>query len=170
MLRCCVGTFHVLLISVLSLSQTSCALFLSLDEFEESLDGGALDGGIEADAESDADDPFDGGACSLSIDPVAHNFGPVPVGSVSASVQLEVVNNLYDAVGPLTIFAGSPPSPYFTMLGQTCEGTTLARGSSCTVEFVFSAEFPGKYSTSVVIRAAAHDCAIAFLEGGAPPG
>ena len=156
MRRCRIRFPRVLsaIVLVLPLAQ-GCAQFLSLDEFEESSGG---------ETEKDA-----GGACSLGIDPLTHNFGPVPVGVVSAPVKFTVVNEQQDSIGPLSLFGGDPPNPQFEIVWQDCEGATLVRGQSCSVDFVFAPESVGKHQVPLTVRAGGEDCATAILEGGAPP-
>jgi hypothetical protein len=173
MRRCHPCTIQMLLgILALSVAQ-GCAVFLSLDEFDESSDAGTpTDSGQDVVDAVDAADAVDvnEGPCSLSITPSSHNFGPIPVGDTSSPVQFTVANQDYDSIGPLTLHGGDPPNPNFTIIAQNCEERTLARGEFCTVDFVFAPTYPGTNQSAVlVIRAGTRDCATAFLQGGAPP-
>jgi len=174
MWRCHPCTFQMVLCSILALSVApGCAVFLSLDEFDESSDAGTpTDGGQDASDAVDAVDVVDAneGPCSLSITPTSHNFGPITVGDTSSPVQFTVANAEYDSVGPLALYGGDSPNPNFVIVAQNCEERTLARGEFCTVDFVFAPTSPGvNQSAILVIRSGTKDCATASLQGGAPP-
>lgn len=151
---------------VLALSSAQgCAVLLSLDDFDESSDAGT-----SADSGQDADDANEAGSCSLTIAPMSHNFGPVPVGETSPPVQFKVLNENAYSVGPLKLAGPLTPTPNFVIVAQDCEGRTLGPSEFCTVDFVFQPKSPGVNQTTVlVIKLADLVCAVASLEAGAPP-
>ena len=142
-----------------------CASVLSLDDFEES----ATDGGAEDDVSQDGEDEVEAASCSLSISPVYHNFGPIPVGQVSSPVRFTVVNEQAVPVGPLVLWGGDPPNPHFSITAQTCQDTTLDPGASCTVDFVFAPQALGKQLVPLVVKVGTVECAKVHMEAGAPP-
>jgi hypothetical protein len=56
-----------------------------------------------------------------------------------------VTNTGGDPFGPINIFGGAPPTSEFNA-SQSCQGTTLAAGGSCTVSYTFSPMAPGSYT------------------------
>jgi hypothetical protein len=137
-----------------------------LDDFDES---SAADAATEEDVSQDAEDEAEVAACSLSITPVYHNFGPIPVGQVSSPVRFTVVNEQAVPVGPLVLWGGDPPNPNFSITAQSCQDAILDPGASCTVDFVFAPQALGKYLVPLVVKVGNVECAEVHMEGGAPP-
>lgn len=155
------ATPTVCMASILALSLVQgCAVFLSLDEFDESSDAGT-----QTDAGQDAANVPDGNACPLTVDPASYDFGPIVVGDASLPVQFIVVSGHEGPIGPLTLFGGKPPNPNFTISAQNCSGKTLERGESCTIDFVFVPKDLGPQTAPLFIRDGTADCVTAFMRG-----
>jgi len=150
-------------ISALSLVQ-GCALFLSLDEFDESSDAGTQADAAQ-DSGKDAAHAPDAGSCSLMVNPASYDFGAIVVGAASPPFQFIVVSDHEGPIGPLTLFGGKPPNPNFNISAQTCAGKTIEGGESCTIDFVFAPKELGPQTAPLFIRDGTVDCATAFLRG-----
>lgn len=72
--------------------------------------------------------PVSGGHPSITS--TTSDLGSVPVGSVGASVDFPVANYGDVAGGPLTVTVSNPE---FVITRDTCTGTTLAKGETCTI-------------------------------------
>jgi hypothetical protein len=162
---CRLATSTVCLASMLALSFVQgCALFLSLDEFDESSDAGTPTD-AQTDAGKDAANVPDAGSCSLKVYPASHDFGPIVVGDASPPVEFFVVSDHEGPIGPLTLFGGKPPNPNFNIIAQSCSGKTLELGESCTIDFVFVPKELGPQTAPLFIRDGTADCATAFMRG-----
>lgn len=158
---CRLTVLPVGLASILALSfWQGCAVFLSLDEFDESSDAGT-----QADAGQGTDGAKGGGACSLLIDPASYDFGSVVEGESSPPLEFIVVSSHEGPIGPLALFGGQPPNPNFKLITQNCVGRTLDKGESCTIDMVFAPLEIGPQTAPLFIRDGTTDCATAFMRG-----
>jgi hypothetical protein len=82
----------------------------------------------------------------MAISTTAIDFGVVTAGS-TATVAVTLTNTGGDPFGPINIFGGAPPTAEFNA-SQTCQGTTLPAGGSCTVSFTFGPAAAGTYNDS----------------------
>jgi hypothetical protein len=135
-----------------------CALMLSLDEFSNAdparPDGGeVLDGGEV------------GGNCPLDVYPESHEFGPVVIGGVSSPIRFTVVGQEDDPVGPVRLYGGEVPNVNFVIVEETCEGATLGRGETCTVDVVFSPKEAGSHTAFLFVLVGEGGCASSFYRG-----
>jgi hypothetical protein len=73
-------------------------------------------------------------SASLSISPTSHDFGPIIVGSSSSSQTFTVTNAGPDPSGSLTSSLGGTDPSFYAISSDTCNGTSLAGGSSCTLD------------------------------------
>lgn len=81
----------------------------------------------------------------IAISALEINFGNVPNGNTAGPISVTLTNTGSAAFGPINIFGGAPPTPAFNA-SQNCQGTTLAAGESCTVNYTFSPPASGYYS------------------------
>jgi Ca2+-binding RTX toxin-like protein len=94
-------------------------------------------------------------APAASVSPEALGFGNVVVGSPSATQQVTVAST---GTGPLTISAVAltgTDETQFSIVANTC-GTTVAAGTSCTVDVRFTPTTAGARSASLQVT---HDAA-----------
>lgn len=157
MFRCGVGRLPFTAM-ILGFMAPGCAGILSLDQYEESADSGA---GAGSGGQGDAGVS----ACELSVDPASWDFGMVVVGEVSPPLKLLVASDHGPKTAPLSLIGGNPPNPAFSIVGQTCQGASLAWGETCTIDFVFAPETVGTQTAPLFIRAGESECATAFLRG-----
>lgn len=135
-----------------------CALMLSLDEFSNadpalSDGGGVLDGG-EA-----------GGSCPLDVYPSSHEFGLVVVGGVTPPIRFTAVARGDAPVGPVRLYGGEVPNPNFAIVDETCEGATLGKGETCTVDVVFAPKQVGVHKAFLFVLVGEGGCASSFYRG-----
>jgi hypothetical protein len=78
-------------------------------------------------------------AGAVSLTPATVNFGPVEVGTTSASMQVEAGNSSAAAV-PITGVAVTSP---FTIASNSCGTSSLAPNTDCQVQVAFSPTAPG---------------------------
>ncbi len=83
----------------------------------------------------------------LAASPSSFNFNSVQVGQNSTTQTITVTNNGGAATGTLTVTLGAP----FAITMNTCTGTALGAGSSCTVVTRFSPTARGAASDSLLI-------------------
>jgi hypothetical protein len=81
---------------------------------------------------------------ALTISTLQINFGNVASGG-TGQMSVTLTNSGSDPFGPVNIFGGAPPSTEFNA-SQNCQGTTIAAGGSCMVNYSFSPPAPGYYS------------------------
>jgi len=86
-----------------------------------------------------------GVATDIAIDTLQINFGNVANGTTGGPIAVTLTNTGTASFGPINIFGGAPPTPEFNA-SQNCQGTTLAAGDSCTVNYTFSPPASGYYS------------------------
>jgi hypothetical protein len=82
----------------------------------------------------------------LVFDTPSVDFGPVPVGTAS---PLVVVNLFNKGTAPVTVSCagGSPSLPQFDA-GQVCQGSTLNPGDSCPFTYNFTPDAAGSFTGS----------------------
>ena len=78
----------------------------------------------------------------MTIDRSVIDFGSVSVGTTSPPMSVTLTNSGSTAFGPINIFGGAPPTPEYNA-SQNCQGTTLAAGASCTVNYTFKPTVAG---------------------------
>jgi len=78
----------------------------------------------------------------MTIDRTSIDFGSVKVGTTSPPISVTLTNSGSTAFGPINIFGGAPPTPDYNA-SQNCQGTTLAAGASCTVNYTFTPSVAG---------------------------
>jgi hypothetical protein len=78
----------------------------------------------------------------MTIDRTVIDFGSVNVGTTSPPISVTLTNSGTTAFGPINIFGGAPPTPDYNA-SQNCQGTTLAAGASCTVNYTFTPSVAG---------------------------
>jgi hypothetical protein len=111
----------------------------------------------------------------IEASPLALDFGTVAAGTTAPPMTVEVTNTSTSPFGPINIFGGAPPTPEFNA-SQTCQGTTLAGGASCQVNYTFSPGAPGQFSDSsnftisqTMNQADGEDFSIALAGRSGPP-
>ena len=80
----------------------------------------------------------------MAISTTAIDFGSVRVGS-TAQAAVTLTHTGGDPFGPINIFGGAPPTAEFNA-SQTCQGTTLPAGGSCTVNYSFAPGSAGAFN------------------------
>ena len=80
----------------------------------------------------------------MAISTTAIDFGAVAIGS-TAQASVTLTNTGGDPFGPINIFGGAPPTAEFNA-SQNCQGTTLAAGGSCKVNYSFSPGAAGAFN------------------------
>ena len=117
--------------------------------------GGTSDG--DAAVSVDAKPPF-----LLSLSSTTLDFGPTPVGGVSAPQTL-TVTNVGGVVGPpLSIFIND--GHHFPLYQDLCSGATLAPGGRCTLMFTFNPDAAGALQTDGAVVGGAQKVRF-FLNG-----
>jgi RHS repeat-associated protein len=97
----------------------------------------------------------------LTVTPASGDFGAVAVGSTSAATTFTVKNTGDLATGTLaTATTGD-----FTFGTDTCVGTALAAGASCTIDVAFAPTTPGAATGSVTVTGTPAGSAGAALTG-----
>ena len=87
-----------------------------------------------------------GAAPGLVFTPAAYDFGTVFTGK-TASQPFTLTNSGGAATGPLTVSLSSFGSPEFFITSNTCTGTSLGPGQTCTVTVRFAPVGPGGVPT-----------------------
>ncbi len=115
-------------------------------------DGATVLDASDASDATDADAAFGADAKPSflpSLSRTTLDFGPTPVGGISAPQAL-TVTNLGSAVGPpLSVFIND--GHHFPIAQDRCSGATLAPGGSCTLTFTFNPDAPGPLQTDGAI-------------------
>jgi hypothetical protein len=73
-------------------------------------------------------------SASLSISPIDFDFGTVNIGESSSPHTFTVTNAGPDSSGSLTTSLGGTDAAFYSTSPDTCDGSTLPSGSSCTLD------------------------------------
>jgi hypothetical protein len=73
-------------------------------------------------------------SASLSISPTDFDFGTVNIGESSSPHTFTVTNAGPDSSGSLTTSLGGTDPAFYSTSSDTCDGSTLPSGSSCTLD------------------------------------
>ena len=107
---------------------------------------------------------FNSGQADASLTQSSHSFGSVNVGS-SLSFT-ETLSNAHTATAPLLVSSVSVSGNGFSVTADTCSGTSVAAGSSCSVSVRFSPVEPGVASGSLsIVSNAPGSPLVAALDG-----
>jgi Abnormal spindle-like microcephaly-assoc'd, ASPM-SPD-2-Hydin len=87
-----------------------------------------------------------GKAPALAFSPAPYDFGQVTAGQ-TASQTITLANSGRSASGALTVTL--PGSAEFTITADTCTGTSLGPGTSCTVTVQFAPTSPGTVTATL---------------------
>jgi hypothetical protein len=104
---------------------------------------------------SDAITVFGQGLSSPGIlaTPQTLTFGSFLVGVTSPIETFTITNHGTQATGALTSSMAGPDPSDFTIVNDACENTSLAAGSSCTIDVAFSPSARGTRTAGVVVTA-----------------
>jgi hypothetical protein len=107
------------------------------------------------------------GVQGLSVAPLAHNFGTIPLGVTSPVLQTIVTNTTASPLGPLSM-AGGGLSGVFSN-SQNCQGVTLAPGGTCQVNYFFAPAAGGPAATSSTFTLAGQSFTVDLTGNGLSP-
>jgi hypothetical protein len=86
-----------------------------------------------------------GGGSTLLITPTGLDFGEIRVGTTSPT-QAVIVTNVSTAPIALALTGGTVAAPF--AVAQSCQGTTLAPGATCTVTYSFAPTALGVFNAT----------------------
>jgi hypothetical protein len=101
----------------------------------------------------------------LSLTPLSSDSGIVDVGSQSGPVIFVVTNTGGAASGPVTVANTGTGATSFAINSDTCTGTQLAAGASCSLAVVFKPATFGAKSAALGVTASPGTSASAALTG-----
>jgi hypothetical protein len=102
---------------------------------------------------------------SLTITPTVQSFGTIASGTTSAPFSFTVTDSGGVTSGPLSTAVSGANAAVFTVATDGCAGTTLAAGTSCTVQLTFKPAAAASYSASLSVTGAPGGTASASLSG-----
>jgi hypothetical protein len=103
-----------------------------------------------------------GNASAVSIDPLMADFGPVNVNSTAAAKVFTVKNG---GGAPTSALKASVSTAEFAIVGNTCDGVTVAPNGTCTVSVNFRPTSPGAKTAVVAVTGSGGEGAVAGLIG-----
>jgi hypothetical protein len=106
-----------------------------------------------------------GEAPGLTINPVAHGFGAIPVGGRSPGVTFSVTNQRPVPTGPLGAGLAGADRDQWMIASSTCAQLTLPPGGTCTVDVAFAPARIGPASAALVVAVSMGDQVMASLAG-----
>jgi hypothetical protein len=89
-----------------------------------------------------------GSPAAIGLTPPTVDFGNVVAGSTSAVLSATITNT---GGSPLTITAIAAPTAPFTQTANTCIGTPVAGGGTCTVSYRFAPTAAGVFTNNLAI-------------------
>ncbi|CAN5739330.1 hypothetical protein BH11MYX3_BH11MYX3_23610 [soil metagenome] len=95
-----------------------------------------------------------GATAGLSISPSVHNFGALPVNTVSA-MTLTLTNAGSAPTGALIVMLDGANSADFTIRSPTCAGASVAAGATCTMTVALRPSAPGARAADLHVTAPA---------------
>ena len=99
----------------------------------------------------------------LVVTPPSKDFGSLPIGT-TASATFRVSNPATKSAGPL--YVGYYWEPWaFALTADSCSGTTLAPGGSCTVAVRYTATDAGPESGGFVVSTPGNASAVVVVSG-----
>ncbi len=101
------------------------------------------------------------------VEPTVRDFGPVAVGTRSATGRFTLINTGGAPTGLVTVsIVGANPSDFgFEPATSTCEGATIAPGGTCVVDVIFAPTASGARSAVLRAQVAGVGVATAALAG-----
>ena len=87
----------------------------------------------------------------LTASPSSVDFGGDPVGQTTAAKTITITNLAAEAITPQAAGLTGTNAADFTVVSDTCAGTSLARDASCTVGVTFSPSATGARTASLVV-------------------
>lgn len=93
------------------------------------------------------------GPGGLIVTPQSHYFGVVTTGALSAARTFTIYNPSGITFGALTVTPTGTNATDFAIASQTCSGTMLAPGASCTLDVQFTPALIGPRSASFTMTA-----------------
>jgi hypothetical protein len=101
-------------------------------------------------------------ASALAITPATADFDLVYVGATSQAKTFEVRNTGGVATAPLTVTTSTGE---YTITANTCGGTSLAPGGTCSVSVIFAPTSPGAKEALLTVAGAAAEIVRGQLSG-----
>ncbi len=95
-----------------------------------------------------------GATTELLISPSVHNYGSVPVDTISA-ITLTLTNAGSAATGALIVMIDGANPADFAISSQTCAGASVAAGGTCTITVAFRPAMVGARSADLRVTASA---------------
>lgn len=90
----------------------------------------------------------------LTMSPVLHDFGSVATGTLSTSTTFTLSNAGGLSTSPLTVTIGGTDPGAYQITSQSCSGSALAPGASCTIAVQFAPATNGTLVSALTVSGA----------------
>ena len=108
--------------------------------------------------------PADLAGSNITISATSHDYGTVVTG-MNGSFSFTVTNNGSVSTSSLTTQISGTDSALFTLMNDTCNGTALIAGGSCTLAVVYAPTAAGTHAATLNVHGSGADAAVASLSG-----
>ena len=95
-----------------------------------------------------------GAATTLRITPAMTDFGMQRVGTTSGIQTFTVANTGMSVTGSLSTSVSGSNAGQFAVLGDSCSGSSIAPGESCSIHAIFSPTTTGDKSATLTVSSA----------------